>query len=42
MIAAHNGHVAVVELLVAKGADTDVADKVKEGRGGDVGRSKGV
>jgi len=32
----------VVELLVAKGADMDAANKVREGRGEDVGRSKGV
>jgi len=37
-----NGHVAVMELLVAKGADMDVADKVRDVRGGDVGCSKGV
>jgi len=32
----------VVELLVAKGADKDAPTKVREGRGGDVGCSKGV
>ena len=41
-MAAHQGHVAVVELLVAKGADMDAANKVWERRGGDVGRSRGV
>jgi len=41
-MAAQNGHVAVVELLVAKGADMDAANKVWERRGGDVGRSRGV
>ena len=36
------GHIAVVELLVAKGADKDSANKVREGRGWDVGHSNGV
>jgi len=40
--AAFNGHVAVVELLVAKGAERDAPAKVREGRGGDIGRSRGV
>jgi hypothetical protein len=41
-IAARNGHVAVVELLVAKGADKDAPNKVRHVRGGDVGCSKCV
>jgi len=32
-VAAQNGHVAVVELLVSKGADMDAPTKVREGRG---------
>ena len=36
------GQFAVVELLVAKGADKDAPDNVREMRGGGVGRSKGV
>jgi len=41
-LAAQNGHVAVVELLVAKGADKDAPATVREGKGGDVGCSKRV
>ena len=41
-IAARSGCVAVVELLVAKGADMDAPTNVRKGRGGDVGRPKGV
>ena len=41
-IAASNGHFAVVELLLAKGADKDAPNKVREMRGGGVGRSKCV
>ena len=40
--AAYNGHVAVVELLVEKGADKDAPKKVRGVGGGDVGCSKGV
>jgi len=40
--AAYNGHVAVVELLVAKGANKDAPNKVRHVRGGDVGCSKCV
>jgi len=41
-MAAYNGHVAVVELLVAKGAGMDAATNVREGKGWEVGWSKGV
>ena len=37
-----NGHFAVVQLLVAKGADKDAPDKVRDVREGDVGCSTGV
>ena len=40
--AAENGHQDVVQLLVKAGANKDAPDKVKEGRGGDVGRTHGV
>jgi len=40
--AADNGHVAVVELLVAKGLDQDAPNKVRDVRGGDMGCSKCV
>jgi hypothetical protein len=32
-IAAHQGHLAMVDLLVAKGADTDALDRVRVGGG---------
>jgi len=41
-IAAYNGHLAVMELLVAKGADLNAANKVRDGRVGDFGRANGV
>jgi len=41
-IAARNGHVAVVELLVAKGANKDAPNKVRHVRGGDDGCFKCV
>ena len=37
-IAVEKSHLAVVKVLVAKGADTNAAEKVRERRGGDVGR----
>ena len=41
-IAAYTGHLAVVEHLVAKGADTNAGNPVRERMGGGVGRSRGV
>jgi hypothetical protein len=41
-VAAFWGHFAVVELLLAKGADKDAPDKVRHVRGGDGGCSKRV
>jgi len=41
-LAARNGHVAMVELLVEKGADKDAPNKVRHVGGGDVGCSKRV
>ena len=41
-IAAENGHAEVVQLLVKARADKDAPEKVKEGRGLDVGRTNGV
>ena len=40
--AAHWGHLQAVENLVAKGVDIEAANKVREGRGGHFGCSKGV
>jgi uncharacterized protein YcfL len=40
--AAHRGHFAVVELLLAKGADKDAPNKVRDMRGWVLERSKGV
>ena len=40
--AARDGRFAMVELLLAMGADKDAATKVREGRGGNVGCSRGV
>ena len=41
-IAAWDGHVALAELLVAKGADKDAMNEVRGKRGGNAGRSRGV
>ena len=41
-MAAYNGHTEVVKLLVQADADKNAPDKVKEGRGGDVGCTNGV
>ena len=41
-IAAHNGHLAVVQLLDKAGADKDAPNEVREGRERDVGRTNGV
>ena len=41
-IAAFNGHDEVVQLLIKADADKNFKNKVKEGRGGDVGRTKDV
>eukprot|EP00290_Baffinella_frigidus_P044670 CAMPEP_0180278086 /NCGR_PEP_ID=MMETSP0988-20121125/7289_1 /TAXON_ID=697907 /ORGANISM="non described non described, Strain CCMP2293" /LENGTH=123 /DNA_ID=CAMNT_0022249597 /DNA_START=271 /DNA_END=638 /DNA_ORIENTATION=- len=42
-VASDNGHLPVAQLLVEAGADMDARDnKVREGRGGDAGRTNGV
>jgi len=41
-MAAREGHPAVVQLLVQADADKNAPNKVREGRGGDVGRTNGV
>ena len=41
-IAADKGHLAVVQLLVKAGADKNAPDMVREGMGGDVGRTHGL
>jgi ankyrin repeat protein len=35
------GHLLVVQFLIEKGADKNFKNKVREGRGGDVGRTNG-
>ena len=41
-VAAEKGHLAVVEALEKAGADKDAPTEVREGRGGEVGRTNGV
>ena len=40
--AAYHGHHEVVQALAKAGADIDAPDKVREGRGGEGGRTNGV
>ena len=40
--AAFHGHLKVVQALEKAGADKDAPNKVREGRGGVVGRTNGV
>ena len=40
--AAKEGHLEVVQALEKAGANKDATDKVREGRGGDAGRTNGV
>ena len=41
-VAALQGHLKVVQALEKAGANKDAAAKVREGRGGDAGRTNGV
>ena len=41
-VAAQRGHLEVVQALEKAGATTDAQKKVREGRGGDMGRSNGA